>query len=104
MADGIPGGFALIAACALLTYACRLAGFALAGRRLPPLLDRFLHYVPAAAFAALSVPDLLAGTAPPARLLAAAACGALILRTNRLWLGLLAGMAVFAALRYAGIG
>ncbi len=102
MADGVSGGLALILACALLTYASRVAGFSLAGREIPPFFDRFLRMVPVAAFAALSVPDLVSGTAPPARVLAAVVCGVLILRTSRLWLGLLAGMLAFAALRLAG--
>jgi branched-subunit amino acid transport protein len=103
MGDGIPGGLGLILACAALTYASRVAGFSLAGREIPGLFDRFLKMVPVAAFAALAVPDLLTGTAPPARILAAAVCGVLIVKTNKLWLGLLAGMIVFLGLRFAGI-
>jgi branched-subunit amino acid transport protein len=102
--EGIAGGMALILACAAVTYLTRVAGFALSGRDIPPLFDRFLRMVPVAAFAALTVPDLLAGASPPARVIAAVACGALILSTRKLWLGLLAGMAVYAGLRLAGMG
>lgn len=101
---GVPGGMALILACAAVTYLTRIAGFALGGRPVPPLFERFLRMVPVAAFAALTAPDLLAGAAPPLRVVAAVACGALIVTTRRLWLGLLGGMAVYAALRVAGLG
>ena len=99
MGEGIPGGMAIILACAAVTYLTRVAGFYLVGRETPPLFDRFLRMVPVAAFAALAVPDLLSGTAPPARIVAGVACGAIILATRKLWLGLLVGMAVFAVLR-----
>ncbi|MGI9252542.1 MAG: AzlD domain-containing protein [Thermomicrobiales bacterium] len=103
MGNGIPGGMALILACAAVTYLTRITGFALVGKEIPPFFDRFLRMVPVAAFAALTAPDLVHGTSPPARIVAAIACAALIVRTRKLWLGLLAGMAVFAALRVAGL-
>ena len=99
MGEGIPGGMAIILACAAVTYLTRVTGFYLVGRNTPPILDRFLGMVPIAAFAALAVPDLLSGTAPPAQILAGVACGAVILTTRKLWLGLLVGLAIFALLR-----
>jgi len=87
----------LIVVIALLTYGCRLGGFGLSGRSLPAPVERFLTYVPIAAFAALAVPgfagDSMAGFAP--RLLAAVAAAAVTLRFGRLWLCLVVGMSTY---------
>ena len=102
----------LILALALVTYATRLAGFALAARARPAgaraapvdgdqavpesAATRFLAYVPVAAFAALVVPGLVAGPGQlPARLCGAAVAALAAWRTGRLWAGLAAGMAAF---------
>lgn len=89
--------FALILAVAALTYAARVAGFALVDRTLPPIVTRFLAYVPIAAFAALAVPGVVGvssdGLAP--RLLAAAVASLVTLRFGQLWACLVAGMATF---------
>ena len=104
MNTGVPGAMALIFACALVTYLPRYVGFVIADRTLPPVLERFLRYVPVSAFAALTLPGLVSGTAPIARIIAAVACAAVIITVRKLWLGLLAGMLVFAALRFLGLG
>jgi branched-subunit amino acid transport protein len=81
---------------AILTYLTRIAGFRLSSRELPPMLDRFLVYVPVAAFAALAIPGIAEGAGTfPARLIGAALLAVVVLRFSRLWAGLLAGMAGF---------
>ncbi len=102
MGSGAFDGLPLILAVAAVTYLTRVAGFGLAGRNVPPLLDRFLRLVPVAAFAALVVPDLALAPDPGPRLLAAAVSAGATLLTRRLELGLLAGMAAFLALRLLG--
>lgn len=94
-------GMGLVLAVAAVTYGLRLAGFALAGRRVPAALDRFLRLVPVAAFAALAAPDLVGGALPGARLSAAVATALLVLLARRVWVGLVGGMAVFLLLRWA---
>lgn len=97
------GNLAFIVAAAVATYATRLGGFALGGRELPPLLGRFLAYVPIAVFAALIVPDLgLGGEQWVARGIGVVAAAAAAWRIRQLWAGLLAGMLVFWLVR--GIG
>lgn len=98
MIDALP----VIMAAAAVTYLTRIAGFGLVGRQIPPAVDRFLFMIPVAAFAALTVPDLLTGTAPPLRVVAALAAAGLTLTTRKVWLGILAGMVVFFALRAFG--
>jgi branched-subunit amino acid transport protein len=90
----------LIAAAALLTYATRIAGLSLGDRRLPPVIVRFLSYVPIAAFAALVAPGLggTDGELVP-RLAAAGVASAVVLRTGRLWACLLVGMMTFWLMR-----
>lgn len=90
----------IILAVALLTYATRLAGFAIAGRALPLSVERFLAYVPVAAFAALLVPGVVTGdgeTAP--RLVASLAAAFAVRRLGTLWAGLSVGMAAYWAAR-----
>jgi branched-subunit amino acid transport protein len=96
----------LILAVALVTYATRLAGFALAARArsdnasdravTTSAATRFLAYVPVAAFAALVVPGLTAGPGDlPARLCGAATAALAVWRAGHLWAGLAAGMAAY---------
>lgn len=81
---------------ALLTYLTRIAGFRLGTRQLPPTLDRFLVYVPVAAFAALAIPGVAGGAGSLlARLIGAALLAVVIYRVSYLWAGLLAGMVGF---------
>jgi len=90
------GEFWFILAAALVTYLTRLGGFALGGRDLPPVVGRFLAYVPVAVFAALIAPDLgLGGGQWAARGLGLAAAAAVVWRTRQLWAGLAAGMVVY---------
>jgi len=87
---------AIIVSVAILTYLTRIAGFRLGDRQLPPAFDRFLAYVPVAAFAALAIPGVVEGSGSfPARLLGAALSALVVLRFGQLWAGLLAGMAGF---------
>jgi branched-subunit amino acid transport protein len=90
----------LIVVAAVLTYATRIAGLSLGDRQVPPVVVRFLSYVPIAAFAALAVPGL-GGTDDDAipRLAAAAVTLFVMLRTRQLWACLIVGMAVFWASR-----
>lgn len=85
---------------AAVTYATRLAGFALGRRAVPPAVERFLAFVPVAAFAALVAPGLTVGGGELApRLLAATAAAIAVLRSRKLWLGLATGMAAYWAAR-----
>lgn len=90
----------LIIAAALATYGTRLAGFGLSQRTIPPLVNRFLTYVPVAVFAALIAPDLgLTNGQWPARLLGVAAASTAVWKTRQLWAGLAAGMVIFWLVR-----
>jgi branched-subunit amino acid transport protein len=100
--DGTVGRIALVLAVALVTYLTRLAGFRLRLRRgdgadeaeLPAPIERFLGYVPIAAFAALVAPGVVEGSGDLAARLAAVACAAVAaLRLRRLWLSIAAGLA-----------
>lgn len=99
------GAFALLA---LATTGPR-ASFILAGSRvrLPPRLQRALRYAPAAALAALVVPDLLldGGHLHPAnpKLLAGLAVVLVAMRWRNPWLPFLAGMGALLLLR-RGLG
>lgn len=86
----------MIAIVALLTYVTRIAGFRLSDRHLPPTFDRFLAYVPIAAFAALAIPGIAEGSGTfPARLTGAVLSAVVVSRFGQLWVGLVAGMAGF---------
>ena len=90
----------LIVLMALVTYGPRLLGFVLAGRELSEFWRRFLHFVPVAAFAALTAPALLGSRGEgDIRLLAAALAGLVLWRVRSFWLGILVGMASFWLLR-----
>lgn len=93
---------ALVVIVALATYATRVVGFTLAGHRIPPLLDRFLAYVPLAVFAALITPNAGVGTRQVApRLIGLVAAALVVLRVRGLWAGLVAGMAAYWLARAA---
>ncbi len=51
--------YTVILGMAAVTYATRALGVFLLARRLPPLLEQLLGYVPVAVFAALLAPPLL---------------------------------------------
>lgn len=81
---------------AILTYLTRIAGFRLGDRKLHPDVDRFLAYVPIAAFAALAIPGVAEGAGTfPARLIGAVAAAVVVYRIGHLWVGILAGMTGF---------
>ena len=105
------GNLGLVRGVALVTYATRVAGFGVSrltaggARTLPPACDRFLSYVPIAAFAALIVPDVASGPgALGPRLLGILAAGLAVWRTEKLWAGLLLGMAAFWAAQFLLLG
>jgi branched-subunit amino acid transport protein len=94
----------IVAGAALVTYATRVAGFAIAARGdisagtslTTRAFDRFLVWAPVAAFAALIVPDLANGPGMlSARLIGAAVAALAIWKAGRLWLGLASGFAAF---------
>ena len=86
----------LIFTVAGLTYFTRVVGFGLGERRIPPALDRFLIFVPIAAFAALIVPGLdLGGGDEVPRVVGLVVATVAILRFGQLWVGLVAGMLAF---------
>lgn len=90
------GEMPLILAVALATYITRVAGFSLGRKPIPAVVDRFLSYVPVAAFAALLTPGVGIGTADMLpRVAGLAVAAVLVLRWRKLWVGLAGGMAVF---------
>ncbi|MBN8443064.1 MAG: AzlD domain-containing protein [Thauera sp.] len=97
-----------LAALSLTTMLTR-GSFILIGEkgRLPPLVQRALRYAPAAALAALIVPDLLLdhGQLQPfnPKLVAGLVIVAIALRTRNPWLPFILGMGVLIALR-KGLG
>ena len=105
------GNLGLVLSVAAVTYATRVAGFSLGrwtgggARALPPTFDRFLTYVPIAAFAALIAPDLASGPgALGPRLLGVLAAALAVWRLEKLWAGLLLGMAAFWAAQFLLLG
>ena len=85
-----------IVAVALIVYATRVGGFWLGDRSLPPVVERFLSYVPIAAFAALVAPGVADGPGGlSARLITTGAAIVVVLRLGRLWACMAVGMAVF---------
>lgn len=90
------GEIPLVLAVALATYITRVAGFSLTRRLLPAAVNRFLGYVPVAAFAAMIVPGIGAGAQEMLpRLIGLLVAGLLVLRWRKLWAGLGGGMAGF---------
>jgi branched-subunit amino acid transport protein len=101
--------WATIAAMGVLTFLTRLSFVATWGRFTPPpLLRDALRYVPAAVLAAIIAPDvLMPGGALDlsfgnARLPAAAIAALVAWRTRNALLTILAGVAVFVAVRAVG--
>jgi branched-subunit amino acid transport protein len=91
----------MIVALALLTYLARWSGFLIDARRVPPVAERVLAYVPIAAFAALIVPGIAVPGEIAPRVFAAICSGAIALRWGKLWVALLAGVVTYAVLRGA---
>ena len=87
--------FGIIVAIALITYLTRWAGLRLGARSLPPVVDRFLAYVPIAVFATLIGPGITSGEGHLASRLVGAVLAVIVLRSRPLWAGLLAGMTGF---------
>lgn len=86
----------LILVVAMATWLARAGGFHLARRSFPPVVDRFLAWIPVAAFAALIAPDMVHGPgAAPARLLGALMTVLVVSRAGPYWAALMAGMGVF---------
>jgi branched-subunit amino acid transport protein len=92
---------AMIGVLAILTYLARWSGFLIDARRVPPAVERVLAYVPIAVFASLIVPGLAVPGEVTPRVIAAICSGVISLRWGKLWVALLAGMATYAALRFA---
>lgn len=91
---------------ALVTYFTRYAMIAILGRELPPLLRRWLRYVPVAVLAALVVPAALApqGHLEVSAHAWAALVGAVIAwRTRSMLHTILGGMTAFWLLKAVGL-
>lgn len=94
---------AVILGMALVTYATRALAIFLLSRRLPPALERFLGHIPAAVFAALLAPPLLApeGLLSPGLPAAAAIPAAAVAwRTRQVFPTILAGLGSYWLLRW----
>jgi branched-subunit amino acid transport protein len=88
---------------ALATYATRALAVFLLSRHLTPGIERFLGHIPAAVFAALVAPSLLApqGTfAPGLPVLAAIPAAVVAWRTRQVLPTILAGMGSYWLLRW----
>ena len=95
----------LVLAVAGATYLTRIAGFAIGRRPLPQPVNRFLNYVPVAAFAALIVSGIdPAGSDLLPRILGVLLAGVAVLKFRALWTGLAAGMATFWLAAYLFTG
>ncbi len=90
---------------AVVTFATRYIGVAAAGQELPPLLRRWLHYVPISVLAALIAPEALAPDGPivfGAHTLALVVGLLAAWRTRNVFLTLIAGLAAYWLLRLMG--
>ncbi|MBW3659908.1 MAG: AzlD domain-containing protein [Actinobacteria bacterium] len=104
--SGVPAGWVVIGAGALLTYAIRAVFLLFAGRltAVPPLVREGLRMIPAAALAALVAPAVLRpegelvllGPRPIAAILAAVVAW----RTRNVAVTIVVGMATVIALAY----
>jgi branched-subunit amino acid transport protein len=93
----------LIAVLAVLTYLTRISGFLIGGRPIPPMLDRFLSYVPVAVFAALVVPNVAPTSQHMiARVAAVLLAGLIAYRVRQLWASIGVGMIAFWLIRAVG--
>jgi branched-subunit amino acid transport protein len=89
-------GLVLVLLMGAVTYVTRIAGFVFGRWDVPPVIERFLSYVPVAAFAVLIVPGLELGTSEMwPRLVAGLAGGLVTLRWGALWLTLIVGMGCY---------
>jgi branched-subunit amino acid transport protein len=89
---------------ALATYATRSLAVFLLSRRLTPGIERFLGHIPAAVFAALVAPPLLApqgSFAPGLPVLAAVPAAVVAWRTRQVLPTIVAGMGSYWILRWA---
>jgi branched-subunit amino acid transport protein len=89
---------------ALATYATRSLAVFLLSRRLTPGIERFLGHIPAAVFAALVAPPLLApqgSFAPGLPVLAAVPAAVVAWWTRQVLPTILAGMGSYWILRWA---
>lgn len=99
------GHLLIFAGMALATYFTRYAMIAALGRELPPVLRRWLHYVPPAVLAALVAPAALAPEGDLAfdiRLGAVLVGGLVAWRTRNPFWTVLGGMVAFYLLRLIG--
>lgn len=97
--------YILIAGMALVTYLSRVTPFLVLPKDgLPPLLERFLAFVPPAAIGALIFPDALSGPpGHPHAAVVAALCAALIAtRSRALWMTV--GSAILLVFAAIGVG
>jgi branched-subunit amino acid transport protein len=95
----------LIVGMALATYATRAPGLFLRSGRLRPGLERCLRHIPAAVFAALSAPPLLAptgGFAPGLEAVAALPAALTAWWTRQVFPTILSGLAAYWLLRALG--
>jgi len=95
--------YAVILGMALATYATRAPAIFLLSRRLPAALHRLLGHIPAAVFAALVAPPLLApeGTLSPGLpALAAIPAAVVAWRTRQVFPTILVGMGAYWLLRW----
>jgi branched-subunit amino acid transport protein len=95
--------YAVILGMALVTYATRALAVFLLSRRLPPGIERFLGHIPAAVFAALVAPPLLAPQgpfAPGLPVVAAIPAAFVAWRTRQVLPTILVGMGSYWILRW----
>lgn len=87
----------MIIAMAITTYATRIAGFSATRLTVPRQAEVFLRYVPIAAFAALIASGMQGDSSAgfESKILGAVVAAAVILRWQRFWAALMAGMIVF---------
>jgi branched-subunit amino acid transport protein len=77
-------------------YLLRISGFMLADAAIPELWTRSLRYVPIATLTALIVSSIAAKPdEAPIRVLAALGAAAVVWRTKRMWLCIVAGMGFY---------
>jgi branched-subunit amino acid transport protein len=95
--------YTVILGMALATYATRVLAVFLLSRRLTPGIERFLGHIPAAVFAALVAPPLLApqgGFDPGLPAVAAIPAAVVAWRTRQVLPTILAGMGSYWILRW----
>jgi branched-subunit amino acid transport protein len=95
--------YAVILGMAIATYATRALAVFLLSRRLPSGIERFLSHIPAAVFAALVAPPLLAPQgkfAPGLSAVAAVPAAIVAWRTRQVLPTILSGMGSYWALRW----